>query len=64
MYYNCVCLYTIWILTDTSYDWLEDVYGERSMAWVKTQNARTMQNRDIEHSGLYQMQILEIVNEY
>jgi prolyl oligopeptidase len=38
------------------YQWLEDVNGERSMAWVKAQNARTAEllERDARFAGLKQ----------
>ena len=38
---------------DSSYEWLEDVTGEKSMSWVRTQNDRTTRNKDIENSKTY-----------
>ena len=46
---------------DSSYDWLEDVSGEKSMTWVKEHNARTLQGKNIEDSDLYQRTI-DILN--
>ena len=38
---------------DTTYDWLEDVSGDKSMAWVKGHNARTLKDKSIEESESY-----------
>ena len=46
---------------DTSYDWLEDVSGEKSMTWVKEHNARTLEGKNIEESEMYQ-RTLDILN--
>ena len=40
--------------TDSKYDWLEDVSGEKSMAWVKDHNARTLKDKKVEESKSYQ----------
>ena len=38
---------------DTTYDWLEDVSGDKSMTWVKGHNARTLKDKNIEESESY-----------
>ena len=38
---------------ETTYDWLEDVSGDKSMTWVKAHNARTLKDKNIEESESY-----------
>ena len=42
------------VASDSTYDWLEDVSGEKSMTWVKDHNARTLKDKSIEESESYQ----------
>ena len=47
--------------TEKSYDWLEDVSGEKVMSWVKDHNARTLKDKKIEASDMYK-RTLEILD--
>ena len=42
------------VASNSTYDWLEDVSGEKSMTWVKDHNSRTLKDKNIEESEPYQ----------